>query len=106
MVETVLENNCETITNSTISNREPKSSQNGNSDHYNPSVRELNIPKLSSGACGFDLSRSKWDPYPWVSHFSFVCRSIIQSRKYLFGKFEKIVRTNVSFDYYFIRLVL
>lgn len=67
MVETVLETNCETITNSTVGNRETKSSQNGNTDHYNPSVRELNIPKLSNGACGFDLSRSKWDPYPWVS---------------------------------------
>lgn len=36
------------------------------SDHYNPSVREVNIPKLANGSCGFDLSRSKWDPYPWV----------------------------------------
>lgn len=67
MVETVLESNCETITNSNNITREPNNSKNGNSDHYNPSVRELNIPKLPSGACGFDLSRSKWDPYPWVS---------------------------------------
>lgn len=36
-------------------------------DHYSPSVRLLNIPKLQNGACGFNLSRSKWDPYPWVS---------------------------------------
>lgn len=36
------------------------------SDHYNPTVREVNIPKLANGSCGFDLSRSKWDPYPWV----------------------------------------
>lgn len=36
------------------------------SDHYNPYVREVNIPKLANGSCGFDLSRSKWDPYPWV----------------------------------------
>lgn len=36
-------------------------------DHYNPTVREVNIPKLANGSCGFDLSRSKWDPYPWVS---------------------------------------
>lgn len=35
-------------------------------DHYNPSVREVNIPKFANGSCGFDLSRSKWDPYPWV----------------------------------------
>lgn len=66
MVETVLESNCETIVSN--SNRETKASHNGNTDHYNPSVRELNIPKLSNGACGFDLSRSKWDPYPWVSY--------------------------------------
>lgn len=38
-----------------------------NPDHYNPTVREVNIPKLANGSCGFDLSRSKWDPYPWVS---------------------------------------
>ncbi|XP_055615926.1 uncharacterized protein LOC129762014 [Toxorhynchites rutilus septentrionalis] len=36
-------------------------------DHYNPSVRILHIPKLPDGSCGFHLSRSKWDPYPWVS---------------------------------------
>lgn len=35
-------------------------------DHFNPTVREVTIPKLANGACGFDLSRSKWDPYPWV----------------------------------------
>lgn len=35
-------------------------------DHYNPSVRMLHIPKLENGSCGFHLSRSKWDPYPWV----------------------------------------
>lgn len=39
-----------------------------NTDHYNPSVREVNIPKLGNGSCGFDLSRSKWDPYPWVCY--------------------------------------
>lgn len=31
------------------------------------SVRMLHIPKLPNGSCGFHLSRSKWDPYPWVS---------------------------------------
>lgn len=41
--------------------------KNGTNDHYNPTVRLLNIPKLNDGSCGFDLSRSKWDPYPWVS---------------------------------------
>lgn len=50
-----------------------------NTDHYNPSVREVNIPKLPNGACGFDLSRSKWDPYPWVGsmlyHIRFIQRA-------------------------------
>lgn len=73
MVETVMENNnCESVTNSSVSSREAKKPQIGNSDHYNPSVRELNIPKLPSGACGFDLSRSKWDPYPWVSEYCLI----------------------------------
>lgn len=36
-------------------------------DHYNPSIRTLEIDKQASGNCGFDLTRSKWDPYPWVS---------------------------------------
>ncbi|XP_055677810.1 uncharacterized protein LOC129786669 isoform X1 [Lutzomyia longipalpis] len=36
-------------------------------DHYQPSVRMLDIPKCPNGSCGFHLSRSKWDPYPWVS---------------------------------------
>lgn len=35
--------------------------------HYSPSVRLLSIPKLQNGACGFNLTRSKWDPYPWAS---------------------------------------
>uniref|UniRef100_A0A8W7PU17 PDZ domain-containing protein n=1 Tax=Anopheles coluzzii TaxID=1518534 RepID=A0A8W7PU17_ANOCL len=36
-------------------------------DHYDPSVRILHIPKQTDGSCGFHLTRSKWDPYPWVS---------------------------------------
>ncbi|XP_053673809.1 uncharacterized protein LOC128724066 [Anopheles nili] len=36
-------------------------------DHYDPSVRILHIPKKTDGSCGFHLTRSKWDPYPWVS---------------------------------------
>lgn len=68
MVETVVENNCDTNTNgSSVNHRETRHVHQENPDHYNPSVRELNIPKLPNGACGFDLSRSKWDPYPWVS---------------------------------------
>ncbi|KAL1376898.1 hypothetical protein pipiens_004281 [Culex pipiens pipiens] len=45
----------------------PAPGANGNDDHYNPSVRILHIPKQPDGSCGFHLSRSKWDPYPWVS---------------------------------------
>lgn len=39
-------------------------------DHYSPSVRIVNITKPSLdavGGFGFLLSRSKWDPYPYVS---------------------------------------
>lgn len=35
--------------------------------HYNPSVRLSTIPKLTDGSCGIHLSKSKWDPYPYVS---------------------------------------
>lgn len=35
-------------------------------DHYNPSVRLIEIEK-NGAACGFHLTRGKWDPYPWVS---------------------------------------
>ncbi|XP_050321021.1 uncharacterized protein LOC126753541 isoform X1 [Bactrocera neohumeralis] len=35
--------------------------------HYAPSVRLLRIRKTITGSCGFHLTRTKWDPYPWVS---------------------------------------
>lgn len=35
-------------------------------DHYNPSVRLLEIDRQNT-SCGFHLTRSKWDPYPWIS---------------------------------------
>lgn len=40
-----------------------------NVDHYSPSVRLVNITKPSDSAIsfGFLLSRSKWDPYPYIS---------------------------------------
>lgn len=40
-----------------------------NVDHYSPSVRLVNITKSSDFATsfGFLLSRSKWDPYPYIS---------------------------------------
>ncbi|XP_037819259.1 uncharacterized protein LOC119608801 [Lucilia sericata] len=36
-------------------------------DHYESSVRFIKIVKSPNGACGFHLTRTKWDPYPWVS---------------------------------------
>lgn len=37
-------------------------------DHYNPTIRSLDVEKNgSASSCGFHLTRSKWDPYPWVS---------------------------------------
>lgn len=35
-------------------------------DHYESSVRFITIDKSPNGACGFHLTRTKWDPYPWV----------------------------------------
>lgn len=52
-------------------------------DHYNPLVREVNIPKLANGSCGFDLSRSKWDPYPWVGQFIGGQRQILQMCRFV-----------------------
>uniref|UniRef100_A0A1I8NY82 RING-type domain-containing protein n=1 Tax=Stomoxys calcitrans TaxID=35570 RepID=A0A1I8NY82_STOCA len=36
-------------------------------DHYESVVRLLHIDKTPNGSCGFHLTRTKWDPYPWVS---------------------------------------
>lgn len=67
--EMVLETTSSTLIHSEI-NIKSVANEDGNHtsspDHYNPSVREINIPKLPNGSCGFHLSRSKWDPYPWV----------------------------------------
>jgi hypothetical protein len=35
--------------------------------HYSSSVRLVTIPKLADGSCGIHLSKSKWDPYPYIS---------------------------------------
>jgi C-terminal processing protease CtpA/Prc len=35
-------------------------------DHYSPSVRLINLERNGSN-CGFQLTRGKWDPYPWVN---------------------------------------
>ncbi|XP_058059883.1 uncharacterized protein LOC131210625 [Anopheles bellator] len=50
----------ETPTGTTVANASAE-------DHYDPSVRILHIPRQNDGSCGFHLTRSKWDPYPWVS---------------------------------------
>ncbi|XP_063221114.1 uncharacterized protein LOC134530319 [Bacillus rossius redtenbacheri] len=35
--------------------------------HYSPSVRGCDVERSASASCGFHLSRTQWDPYPWVS---------------------------------------
>lgn len=39
------------------------------SDHYSPSVRNVYVskPVETTSGFGFHLSRSKWDPYPYIS---------------------------------------
>ncbi|XP_065366325.1 uncharacterized protein LOC135959177 [Calliphora vicina] len=46
---------------------EEKKEEEYDNDHYESSVRFVEIDKSPNGACGFHLTRSKWDPYPWVS---------------------------------------
>lgn len=36
-------------------------------DVGNPRVRVCEIVR-EEGSCGFNLTKSKWDPYPWVSN--------------------------------------
>lgn len=36
-------------------------------EHYNPTIRLCEVERPSSGSSGFNLSRTKWDPYPWVT---------------------------------------
>lgn len=38
-------------------------------DHYSPSVRNVYVskPMEATNGFGFHLSRSKWDPYPYIS---------------------------------------
>lgn len=40
-----------------------------NGDHYSPSVRNVDVSKPieTTSGFGFHLSRSKWDPYPYIS---------------------------------------
>uniref|UniRef100_A0A1B0G6F9 PDZ domain-containing protein n=1 Tax=Glossina morsitans morsitans TaxID=37546 RepID=A0A1B0G6F9_GLOMM len=60
-------------TSSTISattandSEKPKEDDLTGSEDYSESfVRLLKIPKTPNGSCGFHLTRTKWDPYPWV----------------------------------------
>lgn len=57
-----VENNMDQITDITTANQRA-------SDHYAPSVRVVYVNKHGDGnnGFGFHLSRSKWDPYPYVS---------------------------------------
>lgn len=37
-------------------------------EHQNPALRVCEVLRTTeSGSCGFHLTRTKWDPYPWVS---------------------------------------
>ncbi|XP_063221111.1 E3 ubiquitin-protein ligase sina-like isoform X2 [Bacillus rossius redtenbacheri] len=36
-------------------------------DEYRPTVRLCEVKRSASASCGFHLSRTQWDPYPWVS---------------------------------------
>ncbi|XP_049279755.1 uncharacterized protein LOC125762062 [Anopheles funestus] len=56
-----------TVTTTITAVGEPEPIAPSTEDHYDPSVRILHIPKQTDGSCGFHLTRSKWDPYPWVS---------------------------------------
>ncbi|XP_026676837.1 uncharacterized protein LOC103505800 [Diaphorina citri] len=36
-------------------------------EEFHPSLRLCHVERPCSGSCGFHLSRTQWDPYPWVS---------------------------------------
>jgi C-terminal processing protease CtpA/Prc len=36
-------------------------------DENQPSLRLCDVERPSAGSCGFHLTRTAWDPYPWVS---------------------------------------
>lgn len=51
-----------------IEDRDDEVNERISLDHYSPSVRVVNITKrLEVAGFGFLLSRSKWDPYPYIS---------------------------------------
>uniref|UniRef100_A0A1I8MV89 Uncharacterized protein n=1 Tax=Musca domestica TaxID=7370 RepID=A0A1I8MV89_MUSDO len=47
-------------------NKNDNNDYDDDDDHYESAVRLLQIDKTVNGSCGFHLTRSKWDPYPWV----------------------------------------
>lgn len=36
-------------------------------EHSRPSIRICKIEKNRTGSYGFHLTRTKWDPYPWIA---------------------------------------
>lgn len=54
-------NNVGTTTTTTTTDQDPAS------EHSRPSVRICKVDKSESGSCGFHLTRTKWDPYPWIA---------------------------------------
>lgn len=45
----------------------PVEGEAGVEEHQNPEVRVCEVVRPSTGgSCGFHLTRTKWDPYPWV----------------------------------------
>lgn len=39
----------------------------GEPSEARPTLRLCRIPRPAAGSCGFHISRTQWDPYPWVS---------------------------------------
>ncbi len=36
-------------------------------EHSRPSLRTCKVDKNESGSYGFHLTRTRWDPYPWIA---------------------------------------
>lgn len=62
-------NNCSPKAKNWDFSNEPFREQDNDDDHYESSLRFIAIDKSPNGACGFHLTRTKWDPYPWVQYF-------------------------------------
>ena len=44
-----------------------KSNSEPEEQHCSPGARICDVTRPANGSCGFHLTRSKWDPYPWVN---------------------------------------